>query len=224
MRTEDWHEPTAVLLSGGIDSAVLLGEVARSCPRVVPVFVRFGLNWEVCEEAAVRRYAAALGRENIESLRVFDMPLRSVYGSHWSTTGESVPDYDSPDEAVFLPGRNVLLLAQPVIWCHLNGVRNVALGTLKGNPFPDSTTAFVQDLERLLNRALSATIRIVRPYHELTKRDVLRRGAPFPLGETWSCIRPIANQQCGQCNKCAERQRGFADAGLPDPTVYAHSP
>ncbi|MGL4463983.1 MAG: 7-cyano-7-deazaguanine synthase, partial [Planctomycetia bacterium] len=99
----------AVLCSGGLDSAVLTADLARSAAKVFPLFVRFGLIWEAAEEAALRRFVAALDNTVVQPPTTFDLPLRSVYGDHWSTTGRAVPDAASPDEAVFLPGRNVLL-------------------------------------------------------------------------------------------------------------------
>ena len=153
---ESWRSgPVAVLVSGGPDSAVLVGELARSSPRVVPIYVRFGMFWEDDEERALRRYLDQLAAGAVQGWKVFRMPLGDVYGRHWSTTGEEVPDSDSPDAAVFLPGRNLLLLAQAAVWCHLQGVPTLALGLLKGNPFPDSTGAFFASYEAAINQALA---------------------------------------------------------------------
>jgi 7-cyano-7-deazaguanine synthase len=202
----------AVLVSGGPDSAILVGELAATSPRVVPVYVRLGLVW---------RFLRALAAPTVAPLLTFDMPARPVYGPHWSLTGEGVPDADSPDRAVFLPGRNLIIALQAAIWCHLNDVPTIALGLLKGNPFPDSTDDFFQGYESALNQALGGRLRLVRPYAGLSKIEVLWRGRSFPLGETWSCMRPVGDRHCGRCNKCAERQRAFARAELPDPTDYA---
>ena len=63
-----------------------------------------------------------------------EMPLRDLYGSHWSMTGAQVPDDHTPDEAVFLPGRNPLLLIKPALWCLTHGVGQLALATLAAEP------------------------------------------------------------------------------------------
>lgn len=220
----DWsHEPVAVLASGGLDSCVLVAELAQRSPRVTPIFVRFGLVWEGEEEAALRRFLAAIARPSLAPLQVFEMPIAAVYGSHWSTGGGPMPDYDSPDSAVFLPGRNLLLTAQAGIWCHLNGVPTLALGPLAVNPFPDGTDEFFADMQSALRRAVQGNLRIVRPYATLTKSEVLRRGRELqlPLELTLSCLQPRDGVQCGACNKCAERQKAFAAVGLPDATRYA---
>jgi 7-cyano-7-deazaguanine synthase len=215
------HGPVAVLVSGGPDSAVLVGELAGVSPRVVPIYVRFGLFWEDIEEQALRRFLGALHAPAPAPLKVLQMPLGPVYGRHWSLTGEQVPDDASPDAAVYLPGRNLLLLAQAAIWCHLERVPAIALGLLKSNPFPDSSDAFFASYEATLKVALGSQLRLVRPYQHLTKAEVLQRGRDMPLGETWSCIQPVDGLHCGRCNKCAERQKAFAGAGLRDPTRYA---
>jgi 7-cyano-7-deazaguanine synthase len=220
---DSWqHNPVAVLVSGGPDSAVLVGELAGVCPRLTPIYVRFGLFWEDAEEQALRRFLEALQAPAVAALKVFQMALGPVYGPHWSNTGADVPDAQSPDAAVFLPGRNLLLLAQPAIWCHLQGIPTIALGLLRGNPFTDSSEAFFDSYETAYNLAVGGVLKIVRPYQELSKVDVLRRGRSMPLAETWSCMRPVEGLHCGRCNKCAERQRAFASAGINDPTHYAN--
>ena len=211
----------AVLASGGLDSAILVGDLARQGARVFPVYVRFGLVWEEVEQAGLTRFLEALNDPSIAPLRVFEMPIRAVYGRHWSTTGENVPGYESPDEAVFLPGRNFLLVAQSAIWCCLNGVDQLALAPLAANPFPDSTDAFFEALQRAVNLAVAGRLQIVRPYQHLHKRAVLERGVGMPLEHTFSCIHPVGGIHCGGCNKCAERQAGFREAGIVDQTRYA---
>ena len=213
--------PLAVLVSGGLDSAVLLAEAARAYPTVFPLYVRAGLYWEAVERTYLDRFLAALSLPTLHPLRIFDEPLVDVYGAHWSVSGEGVPGADTPDEAVFLPGRNVLLLAKPLIWCHLNGVPAVATAPLDTNPFPDATPAFYDGFAAIVARALGANpVQVLRPYAALHKADVIRRGRGLPLEHTLSCLRPTGELHCGVCNKCAERKLGFAEAGVADPTRY----
>lgn len=220
---QSWlSQPIAVLVSGGLDSAILVGELSRRAPCVVPIYVRFGLMWEEAEEAHLRRFLDALGAAVVQPLRTFSMPIRDVYGLHWSTTGENVPDDRSADEAVFLPGRNLLLTVQAAIWCHLNGVYTLALGPLASNPFPDASDTFFTQLENVANEAVGGRLRLVRPFRTFSKRQVMEWGRDLPLGESFSCLRPVGGRHCGVCNKCGERRAAFADAGLPDPTLYAH--
>ncbi len=217
-------ESLAVLVSGGIDSAILVGEALHELPRVHPLYVRTGLVWEEVELSYLRRYLDALKSPRLAPLHVLHLPVADVYGAHWSTTGEAVPDETTPDEAVFLPGRNVLLLSKALLWCHLNRVPAVALATLAGNPFPDATPGFCRAFADVVNEAVTGTVQVLQPYRQLHKVEVLQRGRGLPLGWSFSCIQPRQGLHCGRCNKCAERRRGFVEAGLSDPTEYREGP
>jgi 7-cyano-7-deazaguanine synthase len=217
--------PLAVLVSGGLDSAILLAEAARAYPAVFPLYVRTGLYWEAVERAYLDQFLAALRAPALRPLQALDQPVADVYGAHWSISGEGVPGPDTPDGAVFLPGRNLLLLAKPLIWCHLNGVPEVAIAPLGSNPFPDAAPEFFDGFAALVSQALGGgAVRVLRPYAALHKADVLRRGRGLPLEHTFSCIRPVHGLHCGACNKCAERRAGFRAADLNDPTHYAPFP
>ena len=210
----------AVLVSGGADSAVLLAESLANHDRVYPLYVRCGLFWEAVELAHLRRFLEAVRGPTLQPLHILDLPVRDLYDDHWSLSGVGVPDGDTPDDAVFLPGRNVLLLSKAILWCHLHAVPAVALAPLEANPFPDATPEFFAAYEAVVNRAVGGAVRVLQPYRGLHKSEVLRRGRDFPLELTFSCMRPVAERHCGQCNKCAERRGAFAAAGLKDRTEY----
>jgi 7-cyano-7-deazaguanine synthase len=212
--------PLAVLISGGLDSAILLGHALPRHAAIHPIFVRFGLFWEDVERAYLQRYLHALSCSTLRPLVVIDQPVSDVYGPHWSITGDGVPNAAAPDEAVFLPGRNVLLLAKPLLWCHLNEVQAIALGSLQTNPFPDATPQFFQAMQDMVNQAIGGRVAVQLPFGGMSKTAVMHLGRDLPLEHTFSCIRPTDGLHCGQCNKCAERQRAFADAGMADPTRY----
>jgi len=214
-------DAVAVLVSGGIDSAVLAAELARRHGRVHPLYLRHGLHWEEVELAHLRGFLAAAGSPRIAPLSLLDLPVGDVYGEHWSISGQSVPDAATPDEAVYLPGRNLLFLAKAGVWCERHGVHTVALAPLQGNPFADNTDEFYRAMEGILTLSLGFPIEIVRPFSTLTKADVIRLGRDLPLAQTFSCISPIGVMHCGRCNKCEERRRAFAAAGVNDPTEYA---
>ena len=209
-----------VLISGGLDSAILCMELLRDFRPVVPLYIQLGLRWERAELAALRLFLDAVKRQGLERLVVLDEPIADVYGAHWSTSGAGVPGSDTPDEAVYLPGRNILLTVKAAVWCRMRGIETLALGSLGTNPFPDSTPDFFQKLESLLNQAMEGRLKLIRPFEHLHKTDVVLRGKDLPLDLTFSCINPVQGHHCGVCNKCAERKKGFADAGLADNTGY----
>jgi 7-cyano-7-deazaguanine synthase len=213
--------PVAVLASGGLDSAVLLVEMARAGGAAVPVVVRAGHPWEEAEIVALRRFLAAVGEPRIAPVRELVLPMRDVYGEHWSMTG-AVPAWDEPDETVEIHGRNLVLLAKTLVLAALEGWPTVAMGSLAGNPFPDATPEFFSSLAALASAALRSPLAIVTPYRGLRKAEVIRRGCDLPLHLTLSCAAPTPeDRHCGRCNKCRERIDAFAEAGVPDRTPYA---
>jgi 7-cyano-7-deazaguanine synthase len=216
----EWPATVAVLISGGLDSAILLGDALRRGSTVHPLYLRMGLYWEEAELHFLRRYLDALRGPALAALRILELPVADLYGEHWSLHGRAVPDADSPDEAVFLPGRNVLLLSKAILWCYLHSIPAVALGTLAGNPFPDATPNFFTAFQNVVNQAIGGAVRVLAPYAGWSKIAVLRQGDDLPLHWTLSCIHPRGARHCGRCNKCAERRRAFAESGLRDQTEY----
>lgn len=215
------NDPTAILVSGGLDSAILLADVVhQQCPRVWPIFVQCGLYWEKTELEYLKRFINAIKAPNLAELIILDVPVGDLYKDHWSLTGINVPDVKSPDEAVFLPGRNVLLTAKALLWCNLNHVKSLSLAVLESNPFPDATDSFFLTMEKAINESVSGNVKLLRPYAGMHKTNVLKIGRNAPLEHTFSCIYPINGMHCGKCNKCAERKNGFSQASMKDPTSY----
>ena len=211
----------AVLASGGVDSAILVADLAREGRAVQPLYVRFGLAWEAVEEEHLRRFLATLSEGDVRPPVTLDLPVADMYASHWSVSGAGAPGAESPDAAVYLPGRNLLLLAKAAVWCVLNGFEVIALGTLAGNPFADARPEFFAAAGDLVQLAMSAPLSVMTPFAGMTKADVVERGHGLALEHTFSCISPRAGLHCGYCNKCAERQRVFAALGTRDTTAYA---
>jgi 7-cyano-7-deazaguanine synthase len=214
-------ETVGLLLSGGLDSGILLWELLAAQCTVRPFYIRSGLSWEPAEIAAVRALLAAAAQPRLLDLVELEMPTADVYGDHWSITGHNVPDALTPDAAVYLPGRNALLILKAALWCQLHDVSQLALAPLKSNPFPDASDEFFAALERMLRLATGRPVAILRPFAQLEKTQVMHRGSRFPLEQTFSCIDPVDASHCGRCNKCHERRQAFLTAGIHDPTRYA---
>lgn len=212
--------PICALVSGGLDSAVLVCRLLRDGKRVAPLYLRCGLYWESVELHWLRRFLQAIRSPALAPLVTVDVPLRSASGAHWGFTGTDVPSAQSPDAAVYLPGRNVLLLSHAAIACARRGITTIAIGTLRGNPFGDATPRFFARMSGVLSQALQQPIRILSPLRRCSKAQLIRSAGAAPLALTCSCLRPRGYRHCGRCNKCAERRRAFRAAGVPDPTRY----
>jgi 7-cyano-7-deazaguanine synthase len=213
-------EGIAVLASGGVDSAVLLHEIADRGKIVHPVFVRQGFRWERMEHLWLRRFLAQTSRPEFRDLTVLVLPLADLYpADHFAVAG-AVPAAGTPDEDCYLPGRNLTMLAKAAIFAALNDLSALALGSLGGNPFPDATPGFFAEMASTATRGLDHPLEILAPFGGLTKEEVLRKGAGLPLQLTLSCMEPAGELNCGRCSKCHERRQAFRSADLVDPTIY----
>src|SRR5688572_4270316 len=217
---------TAVLLSAGLDSAVLAAAEART-HRVHPIYVSTGLAWEAAELAALDALLASpplAGR--IEPLARLTFTVRDLYpATHWALRGEP-PAFDTPDEDVYLTGRNIALLSKAGVHCAQRQIGRLAIGPLAGNPFPDATPEFFAAMARALTLGLDHPIEISAPFAAMHKTDVVRLGVELgvPLAITLSCMNPANGTHCGRCSKCRERRDAFHKAGVVDPTEYAVPP
>ena len=215
-------QPTAVLFSAGLDSAVLVAEAAQRA-SVQPLYISVGLAWEREElTMAARLLAAPAFRNRVRPLVQLRFDMRDVYPpSHWAIRGVA-PSYHTPDEDVYLEGRNIVLLAKASVYMAREKIETILIGPLAGNPFPDATAEFFDGLARALSTGLAAPITIAAPFSQMHKADVIRRGAALgvPFDLTLSCMQPSNGMHCGRCSKCRERQDGFRDAGIADPTRY----
>lgn len=217
-----------VLLSGGLDSAVLLAHESRDS-MAHPVYVSVGLAWEAAELAMLDRLLASpLFADRVAPLSRVELTMRDVYSpNHWAIRG-TPPAYDTPDEDVYLIGRNLVLLTKAGVVAAQRQLSTIVLGPLAGNPFPDARPAFFAAMAESLSLGLDRPIAIRTPFANLHKEDVIRIGVSLgvPLDLTLSCMSPerIGNDlplHCGQCSKCRERRDAFAAAGVDDPTPYA---
>jgi 7-cyano-7-deazaguanine synthase len=223
----------AVLCSGGLDSAVLLADVARrsekrlSAEKVVPLYVSVGLAWEQEELAMLGRLLATSPFRDVEPVVTLRFDMRDVYPpTHWAMRGEA-PGFDTPDEDVYLEGRNIVLLTKAAVFMTRAKLTRVSIGPLAGNPFPDATPEFFETMARALSLGLGTTIEIAAPFAELQKAAVVALGQTLgvPLDLTLSCMQPVAGGlHCGRCSKCRERRDAFREAGVEDPTSYAVMP
>lgn len=219
-----------MLLSGGLDSTTALA-VARSrgfdCYALT---VRYGQLHQVELEAAAR-VAAALGA--IEH-RMPVVELAPLARSALTTEGVAVPkdrslaEIGAPGDvpSTYVPARNTVLLALALAWAESLGARDLFVGVnvLDASGYPDCRPAFVRAFEALANVATrSGGFTVHAPLIELTKAEIIRLGLSLGVdyGITHSCYDPVAGRACGRCDACQLRKKGFAEAGVPDPTRYA---
>jgi 7-cyano-7-deazaguanine synthase len=213
---------TAVLCSSGLDSVVLLAhEMQRHA--VHPIYVAVGLAWENAERAALGSILMDPLFSRIPAPIHLELPMSDIYApTHWAIVG-TPPGYDTPDEDVYLAGRNITLLVKAAVYSALNGISRLVIAPLAGNPFPDATREFLDTMAAALSLGLATPLHIEAPFAHMKKSAVVRLGAELgvPLELTLSCMNPKGASHCGACSKCRERQHAFREAGVEDRTVYA---
>src|SRR5215510_16094645 len=167
---------TAVLFSSGLDSAVLAASEAQTS-EVHPLYVSTGLAWEREELAAVDRLLAAPVYAGVAPIAQLTFTVTDLYPpTHWAMRG-TPPAFDTPDEDVYLTGRNIILLSKAGVYCAQRKIARIAIGPLAGNPFPDATPEFFTSMSRTLSLGLAHDIVIDAPFVTMHKSDVIRLGA-----------------------------------------------
>lgn len=224
--------PAVVLLSGGLDSMVSAA-IARAEGRpILALSVDYNQRHRV-ELAAAARVANALGAE-----RHIVLPLDlSAFGGSALTDDIAVPK-DGVEEGVipvtYVPARNTIFLSLALGWAEAAGARDLFIGVnaLDYSGYPDCRPEFIAAFEDLAELATKAgaegrRFTIHAPLQHMTKADIVREGdrLGIDMGLSWSCYDPTpAGEHCGLCDSCRLRRRGFEEAGVADPTVYAATP
>lgn len=216
-----------VLLSGGMDSAVVLAHARAAGFDCHALSVRYGQRHssELDAAAAVVRQLGAVAH------KVVDVDLRAIGGS--ALTAEiAVPEAPAAGIPVtYVPARNTIMLAVALGWAEVLGARDLFVGVnaVDYSGYPDCRPAFVDAFERLANLATRAGVegqglRVHAPLIDLSKADIVRRGIELGVdfAATVSCYQADAQgRACGRCDACRLRAQGFMDAGVGDPTRYA---
>ena len=216
-----------VLLSGGLDSMVCAAIARERGFSVIALTVDYNQRHRV-ELYAARRIAADLADRHV----VLPLDLRAFGGSALTSdiavpkegVGEGIP-------VTYVPARNTIFLSLALGLAEASGARDIFIGVnaLDYSGYPDCRPEFVAEFERLANLATKAGVegggfQIHAPLQDLTKADIAREAARLGLdaGLSHSCYDPAPDgRACGQCDACRLRAKGFAEAGIADPTVYA---
>jgi len=216
-----------VLLSGGMDSAVVVAIAREQGYAVHALSVSYGQR-HTSELDAATRVAAALGAVAHKTVSV---DLRSIGGSALTDDIE-VPDAGGEGIPVtYVPARNTIMLSVALGWAEVLGAADIFCGVnaVDYSGYPDCRPEFIDAFQTLANLATKAGLegaglRVHAPLQRMSKADIVREGERLGVdfGLTVSCYRADADgRACGHCDACRLRAAGFADAGVADPTRYA---
>ena len=221
-----------MLLSGGMDSFVAAGLAREAGHDLYALTIDYNQRHRV-ELDAARAIAQVLG-----VVRHIVLPLDlTAFGGSALTDSIAVPkdgvgtQGDGGIPVTYVPARNTIFLSLTLGFAEVTGAQDIYIGVnaLDYSGYPDCRAEFISAFQAMAALATKAgvegaPVRINTPLQHMSKADIAREAARLGLdaGLSWSCYDPTPDgRHCGQCDSCRLRSRGFAEAGLPDPTLYA---
>ena len=226
-------KPAVVLVSGGMDSAVVLAIAKEAGFAPHALSVRYGQR-HTSELDAAARVAQSLGAVVHKTVNV---DLRSIGGSALTDEEIQIPT-DADGHVIgqgipstYVPARNTIMLSVALGWAEVLGSTDLFCGVnaVDYSGYPDCRPEFVAGFEALANLATKAGVegsrfRVHAPLMRMSKADIAREGLRLGVdfAQTVSCYQADADgRACGHCDACRLRAQGFAEAGMADPTRYA---
>lgn len=215
---------TVLIYSGGLDSTVLLCQLVDAGHEVHALSINYGQRHNK-ELHAAKSITTRIGVEH----RIADLtsltPL--LAGSSLTSADIEVPQGHYAEDnmkATVVPNRNMILLAVAAGWAISLKADLIAYAAHSGDHaiYPDCRNAFADAMDAAIRLADWHEVRLERPFVNMTKADIVRRGAELDVlfAETWSCYQG-RELHCGRCGTCIERREAFYLAGVEDPTPYA---
>lgn len=222
-------DKAVVLLSGGLDSTTVVAQALADGYEVYALSFDYGQRHDA-ELNAARRIAE---RMDVREHKVVSMNLSTIGGSALTDRSIDVPtDASEGIPVTYVPARNTVFLSIALGWAEVLGAQNLFIGVsaIDYSGYPDCRPEYIAAYERMANLATrmgveGQPIRIHTPLINRTKAATVELGASLGVDYslTVSCYQANADgQACGRCDSCRLRRRGFAEAGIPDPTRYAN--
>lgn len=185
------------LVSGGIDSTVLLFRLQKDGYKIIPLHFNYGQKAEKLERQAVEQICKTLHLKP---------EIIDVSGLRLIPSGLTDPDISPVTQPIF-PCRNLLFLTLAAAYATTKAIDVIAVGFLGDSLFPDQTKEFVKKAEIIISDAVGNRISILVPFIELNKLEVIRLAKKYniSLDITYSCYAGTT-PPCGNCLSCIDRK------------------
>ena len=215
------NRDSVIIYSGGLDSTTLLYEEQQRI--ALAVTFDYGSNHAAREIACARHHCSLLGIEHL----VIELGFMGRYFASSLLSGaDAIPsgNYDEENmKSTVVPFRNGIMLSIACGLAESRGLTRVLIANHGGDHaiYPDCRPGFVAAMDTAMQAGTYEGVRLDAPYTDLTKSDLVRRGAAMGIdyAHTYSCYRG-GEHHCGTCGTCTERREAFLQAGIPDPTAY----
>ena len=212
-----------LLLSGGLDSAVMLHEAAKAGDDIYTLHVTYG-QYAKSETTVARSWARMYrsnGQGGVIDHRVINAPLHKL--SEVPLTGSTATDPIDKPETWIVPARNVVLLSLALAWAEAEKCDAISIGVHRDDePFPDQSPEFIEAFNAVSREGTLTHPKIEAPFRSMSKAEVIFHGSRLhvKMEQTLSCYKPICLLHCGKCAACIARKAAFAAAKVPDETEY----
>ena len=232
---KDEKKKAVVLSSGGIDSTTALAIAKHEGHGIYSLSFRYGQRHGIELEAARKVAEVFRARKHL----VIDIDP-AVMGGSALTDNIEVPKGRTETEmsegipVTYVPARNTIFLSYALAWAEVLEASEIFTGVnaVDYSGYPDCRPEYIEAFERMANLGTKmalegkTVLRIRTPLIKLTKAEIIKignhLGVDFSI--THSCYDPPRDGgACGQCDSCLLRKKGFREAGIPDPTVYAET-
>ncbi len=222
------HKRAVVLISGGLDSTTALAIARSEGYNCYALSFDYGQRHKV-ELLAAERTARAMG---VIEHKTITLDLRTIGGSALTDDAIAVPEHETQGIPVtYVPARNTVFLSIALGWAEVLGASDIFIGVnaVDYSGYPDCRPEYIAAFEKMANLATKAGVegrylRIRTPLMELSKADIIRKGAALGVDYrlTISCYQASdKGEACGKCDSCRLRREGFAMAGVADSTLYS---
>jgi|SRR5579885_1839081 7-cyano-7-deazaguanine synthase len=223
------NKKAIIMFSGGLDSTTCLA-IARS-----QGFSCYAMSFAYGQKhhVEVERAKAIAEQFGVIEHKTFSLPLDEIRGSSLTDVNMPVQDYQGGDKIpdTYVPARNTIFLSFALAWGEVIGARDIFFGAnhLDYSGYPDCRPEYLQAFEKVAKLATKAGVEtdqqwtIHAPLLYMSKAQIIREGLRLGIdyGQTISCYRADQyGRACGACDSCTYRKKGFAEAGVADPTSY----
>jgi len=223
-----------ILSSGGIDSTTAMAMAKAEGFDIYSLSFRYGQRHSIELDAATK-VGVFLGA--IEH-KIVEIDLRQ-FGDSALTDDINVPKHDDVNEidqddipVTYVPARNTIFLSYAMAWAEVLKAEAIFIGVtaVDYSGYPDCRPEFIQAFETMANLATKTGVtketilKINTPLIRLSKAQIISKGHELGVDYslTISCYDPDEQgRSCGNCDSCLHRKKGFEEAGIPDPTLYA---
>ena len=217
-----------VLFSGGLDSTTCLAYAKSQGFNCYAISFNYGQKHSA-ELNAAKRIAEKMNVKHI----IVDLPISQFGGSALTDSKLDVPDFTNSNDIpiTYVPARNTIFLSFALGWAETLKAQDIYIGVsaVDYSGYPDCRPEYIQAFQKLANLATKAGVKegnifIRTPLIDLSKAETIKLGVSLGVdyAMTVSCYKAGEDgKACGKCDSCALRKKGFADAGISDPTKYS---